>query len=39
MSYSLLAEGYRIYKYIPFGKTEIMIPYLMRRAQETRMVL
>ncbi|CAK60190.1 unnamed protein product (macronuclear) [Paramecium tetraurelia] len=39
VTYQLASEGYRIYKYVPFGKTEIMIPYLMRRAQETKKVL
>ncbi|CAD8092333.1 unnamed protein product [Paramecium primaurelia] len=39
VTYQLASEGYKIYKYVPFGKTEIMIPYLMRRAQETKKVL
>lgn len=28
-----------IYKYVPFGETHIMIPYLVRRAQESVQVL
>ncbi|CAK92859.1 unnamed protein product (macronuclear) [Paramecium tetraurelia] len=39
VTYQLANEGYKIYKYVPFGKSEIMIPYLLRRAQETKKVL
>ncbi|KAM3128994.1 hypothetical protein pb186bvf_018911 [Paramecium bursaria] len=39
LTYQLLDEGYNIYKLLPFGRTEIMIPYLMRRAQEAKKML
>ncbi|KAL4490914.1 hypothetical protein ABPG72_008650 [Tetrahymena utriculariae] len=39
LTYSLVDEGYSVYKYIPFGETHIMIPYLIRRAQESFQVL
>ena len=34
ITYSLSNSGYKTSKYVPFGKTEIMIPYLCRRAYE-----
>lgn len=34
LTYSLSATGYNTCKYVPFGKTDIMIPYLCRRAYE-----
>jgi proline dehydrogenase len=36
MSYSLLNDGYKVSKYLPFGELDIMIPYLVRRAQESK---
>ena len=35
----LAAEGFRVYKYVPFGPTEQVMPYLVRRGQESRQVL
>jgi proline dehydrogenase len=35
----LAAEKFRVYKYIPFGPTEQVMPYLVRRGQESRQVL
>nr|QBK46536.1 proline dehydrogenase [Philasterides dicentrarchi] len=34
LTYSLPNEGFKTSKYVPFGQTEIMIPYLCRRAYE-----
>jgi len=34
-TYSLLKEGYNVYKYVPFGETDIMMPYLCRRTEES----
>jgi proline dehydrogenase len=35
----LSAEGFKVYKYVPFGPTEQVMPYLVRRGQESRQVL
>jgi len=35
----LSADGYKVYKYVPFGPTEQVMPYLVRRGQESRQVL
>lgn len=32
----LSADGYKVYKYVPFGPTEQVMPYLVRRGQESR---
>ncbi|KAI9022924.1 FAD-linked oxidoreductase-like protein [Phycomyces nitens] len=34
MSYILGKYGYSIYKYLPYGKIDQVLPYLVRRAQE-----
>ncbi|EGR31817.1 proline dehydrogenase, putative [Ichthyophthirius multifiliis] len=39
LTYQLVEKGYIVYKYVPFGETHIMIPYLIRRAQEQLQVL
>ncbi|KAJ3106866.1 hypothetical protein HK100_003672 [Physocladia obscura] len=38
-SYALAANGYRCFKYVPYGPIEDTIPYLLRRAQENSSVL
>jgi proline dehydrogenase len=35
----LSSDGYKVYKYVPFGPTEQVMPYLVRRGQESRQVL
>lgn len=34
LSFSLGGSGYKAYKYVPYGKIEEVMPYLIRRAQE-----
>lgn len=34
ISYALGKNGYPIFKYLPYGKIEEVMPYLLRRAQE-----
>ena len=36
---NLAQEGFKVYKYVPFGPTEEVMPYLIRRGQESRQVL
>ncbi|KAJ3105534.1 hypothetical protein HDU97_008013 [Phlyctochytrium planicorne] len=38
-SYALAVNGYKCYKYIPYGPVEVTIPYLLRRAQENSSLL
>lgn len=38
ITYNLAELGYNVAKYIPYGKVEVMMPYLLRRAQENTSV-
>ena len=37
LSQKLLLEGYTVYKYLPYGNYTQMVPYLLRRLQESQM--
>ncbi|KAL4433468.1 hypothetical protein ABPG77_010321 [Micractinium sp. CCAP 211/92] len=39
LTYTLGAHGYGAYKYVPFGRLEEVLPYLIRRAQENSAIL
>jgi hypothetical protein len=39
MSAMCTLEGFGIFKYSPFGEKEIVFPFLMRRAQESRQMM
>jgi proline dehydrogenase len=39
ISYCLGKNGYPIYKYLPYGNIQEVIPYLLRRAQENSAIL
>lgn len=33
---TLANEGYTVFKYLPYGPTDTVMPYLVRRGQESR---
>lgn len=35
ITFCLMEKGVTVYKYVPYGPTDIMIPYLCRRAVES----
>lgn len=39
ISYTLSAYGIPVFKYLPFGQIEQVMPYLIRRAQENVAIL
>jgi proline dehydrogenase len=39
ISYTLSAYGIPVFKYLPFGEIEQVMPYLIRRAQENAAIL
>lgn len=39
LSLVLGKEGYNVYKYIPFGPVEEVVPYLIRRAEENSSIM
>jgi proline dehydrogenase len=39
LSFSLANEGYNVCKYLPYGPTEFLVPYLIRRGQESKQVV
>lgn len=38
ISYNLSKAGFNVAKYVPYGKVEAVLPYLIRRAQENKSV-
>ena len=39
LTYTLGANGYKAYKYVPYGKISEVMPYLIRRARENASAL
>ena len=36
LTFSLLKEGYCVYKCVPYAPTNVIVPYLIRRAKEAK---
>jgi proline dehydrogenase len=39
LTFSLAESNYKVIKYLPYGPTEYLIPYLIRRGNESKEVL
>jgi len=39
LTFGLGKQGYRAYKYVPYGKVDEVVPYLLRRAEENSTLL
>ena len=39
LTFSLKEDGYSVSKYLPYGPTEYLIPYLIRRGNESKQVM
>ena len=39
LTFSLSEEGFNVLKYLPYGPTEYLIPYLIRRGHESKQVM
>jgi proline dehydrogenase len=37
-THSLAHEGFQVFKYIPYGETKYLMPYLIRRAEESSLM-
>lgn len=39
MSFTVAKQGYRVFKYTPYGPIDEVVPYLLRRTQENSTLL
>lgn len=39
LTFTLGSSGYQVYKYVPYGPVDMVVPYLLRRAEENSDVL